>query len=361
MREDPIGPSLLMVGDVFWVALVVSAILAYPIWRLLIKLKSQQNVSAHLESHQVKQGTPTMGGFIIVAGALAAYLFLATKPMVFGSSANLGLAALVLLVGFCSIGFIDDFVAPRYLGMRRGLGWKHKIVMQVAVAAAGAFLANGWQWAPSVGLGIFLILFFSNAYNFADGLDGLAGTLLIGLAGGLAALAWHSVSGASLTLLVAPLFAAVIPFLFLNAPPAKVFMGDAGSLPIGAILGLVVSQLIWTPTVDSAYALYPYPNLAAVWPQVRFGPEGLLNLPMVAAVLIASLMMVAELVPVPLQILSVKVLKRRFFKFKTPIHHAFEDLGWKETRITASFALAQLLLSVLALGIYLHWSTISAR
>src|ERR1043165_2686832 len=70
----PIGPSLLMVGDVFWLAFLVSAVFAYPLWKLLIKLKSQQNVSAHLQSHQAKQGTPTMGGIIIACGALAAYV-----------------------------------------------------------------------------------------------------------------------------------------------------------------------------------------------------------------------------------------------------------------------------------------------
>lgn len=330
------GPvDLLQIGTVFWIGLAISAVLAYPIWRMLIRLKSQQNVSAHLESHQTKQGTPTMGGIIIAAGAVFCYAYLALiKP--FGvpgtASSNLGLVALILFLGYALIGFIDDFIAPRMLGWRRGLPWKHKIILQVGFAAIAGFMANDWRWSPSVGLCIFLILFFSNAYNFADGMDGLAGSVLLGLGAGMAALAWHSNTGWQVAYLVIPLVAATIPFLFLNAPPAKVFMGDVGSLPVGAVLGLGANVLLWLPSEAGVIQL---------------------NQAMVAAILVLSVLMVVEIVPGPLQIFWVKVFNRRLFPFKTPVHHGLQDEAkWAETRVTATFALVQILLSLGALGIY---------
>ena len=233
----------------FWIACLVSAVFAYPVWRLLIRLKSQQNVSAHLASHQAKQGTPTMGGIIIACGALAAFaiqaLLTPDDPGV--TTPNYGLIALVLFAGFSFIGFADDFIAPRYLGKKRGLGWKEKILMQFGFAALGALMASGWKVDVFAGVAFFLILAFSNAYNFVDGLDGLAGTVLLGLAGGLAGLAWFL--NPELFLLMITLMGAAIPFLYLNAPPAKVFMGDVGSLPIGAVIGLTASVLLWSPDI----------------------------------------------------------------------------------------------------------------
>jgi phospho-N-acetylmuramoyl-pentapeptide-transferase len=175
----------------------------------------------------------------------------------------------------------------------------------------------------------FVILFYANAYNFADGLDGLAGTLLLSLAAGLTIMACTTGADVTSAYVATMLFGAVLPFLFLNAPPAKVFMGDVGSLPIGALLGAVACSLTLNSTPDTP--------LVSDWR-------------MLAALVVISVMMFVELVPVPLQIFWVKCFKKRLFPY-TPIHHAFERAGWPETRVVSMFALAQLLLAALAVSI----------
>lgn len=335
----------------FWIAFVASALLAYPIWQLLIRLRSRQTVSEYApETHQVKQGTPTMGGIILVAGSFLSLAYFAiegSNRLPFQESddlrgPNLPLIAAVLLVGFALIGFIDDFLVPRLIKGKRGLGWKQKILMQLVIAGAASWIFTGGAFDFRFVVSIFLILFFSNAYNFSDGLDALSGTLLLGLCLGLGgiAIAVHDVSAA---LVVAPLAASAIPFLYLNAPPAKVFMGDVGSLPIGAVLGLVAVDLA------STFRIVPQGDFQVSyireWSWIALAP-----------VAIASLMMVAELVPVPLQILSVKLFKRKLFPY-TPIHHAFEKAGWKETRVVGMFALTQLVLSLIAISLAFFWST----
>jgi phospho-N-acetylmuramoyl-pentapeptide-transferase len=374
MTDTVLFPNvdLMEVGIGFWIAFAVAAVGAWPIWKLLLRMKSRQNVSQHLASHQGKQGTPTMGGIIIAVGVIAAYGYQAATRVDSGIDAavsahlpNLSLIALILFAGYTLIGFTDDYIAPKVFGKKRGLGWKQKILMQVFFALIAGLMLTGWTWNLSVGVSVFLILFYSNAYNISDGLDGLSSTLLLGLAAGFAALCWHSVIFSPVVLLATPLFAAAIPFLFLNAPPAKVFMGDVGSLPIGAVLGLIASVLILPP------AVWPHGPIQGGMGD-RYSVEtglfgGAMNWPMLLPILILSIMMLIELVPVPLQVLGTKIAKRRYkpapgeqtapdlrlFKFKTPVHHAFEDAGWPETRVTACFALTQLVLSLAALSVYL--------
>ena len=209
--------------------------------------------------------------------------------------------------------------------------------MQVVAAAIPLFF-GGFTSPILLGLGTFTILFFANAYNFSDGLDGLSGTLLLGLLLGMLGLCWngHQFEASFATPLIFIAFGAVIPFLFWNAPKAKVFMGDVGSLPIGALLGG-----FW-------FLGFPGPNELK-----RIGPEPAL-LPYGSTFYLAlgvwSLMMVAELVPVPLQIASVKLRKKKIFPY-TPIHHAFEKAGWPETRVVFVFALLQLIFSMAAITI----------
>lgn len=300
----------------FWTAFAVAALLAKPILATLLSLNSRQTVSVHApEGHQKKQGTPTMGGLIVVAGALAAMLVTGYRDF----------AAVALLVGFALVGFVDDFVVPRRFVGKRGLGWRQKILMQLAVAVGAAILAG--TNVLGIGLIVFLVLFFSNAYNFSDGLDGLAGTILLGLGGGLLVLGFLGDMRTAWLVPLAALLGGIVPFLFVNAPPARVFMGDVGSLPLGAVLGYVVAQFALGFRAPDGHAS------VGAWPLVAI-----------------SLVMAVELIPVPLQILSVKVRKKRIFPY-TPIHHAFEKAGWPETRVVFHFALAQLLLAALAIGL----------
>lgn len=296
----------------FGVGFLLSALLSYPTWKVLIALKSRQTVSQFAPAgHQAKQGTPTMGGIMVVLALVLG--------LIFCHSFTLGLPLIIL---FALIGFGDDFVVPRLMPGKRGLGWKQKLILElIAAAIPVAFMMDGngltKAWA------VFLILFFANAYNFSDGQDGLAGGLGVILFGSFWLLSGPSNIGFAAAMAVG----ALIPFLFLNFPPAKVFMGDVGSLPLGALIGLgffgFLSPKIAGPGSVSFDAIL-------IWPA-----------------LILSLVMLAELLPVPMQIFWVKVFKKKLFPY-TPIHHAFEKAGWKETRVTAMFILIQLGLAVLA-------------
>jgi phospho-N-acetylmuramoyl-pentapeptide-transferase len=323
----------------FWIAFAVSALCAYPIWRLLLLTKSRQTVSEYApEGHQVKQGTPTMGGLIIMAGYLAAVVgsYFLPIPSEIAYLDRVKPAILVLAIGFMLVGFVDDFVVPRMIKGKRGLGWKQKILMQFGLAIFAAGINYGWQIDFPFAASVFLILFFSNAYNFSDGLDGLSGTLLLGLVAGIVGIGLLTAWMEPVLAMVLPFAGAVIPFLYLNSPPAKVFMGDAGSLPIGAVLGLAVSCLTFAPgwsLIDATTSL------------ASAGSS-----PVNAACTVLALIMVVELVPVPLQILSVKLRKKRLFPY-TPIHHAFEKAGWPETRVVGLFSLTQLVLAFLAVTI----------
>ncbi len=302
-------------------ALIAGAIVAYPVLKALIAFKSRQTVYDLAPStHQKKQGTPTMGGLIILVGVFAALLI-----------SDLNRWPLVLwMAGFALIGFADDFLVPRFIKGKRGLGWKQKIVGQVVLAFLGAMLIGlPKQFWPFL-LCIFLILFFCNAYNFADGLDGLAGSLGLLLSFGFVALACL-VGDKDIAEIFAILAGAFIPFLFLNAPPAKVFMGDVGSLPLGALFGLGVSSLLMDSSGEIVYPLH--------W-RIELAP----------ALLVLSVMMIIELVPVPMQVAYYKLTKKRIFPM-TPIHHAFEVKGWPESKVVWTFTLAQLTLVLLSIGL----------
>ncbi|MBI1334231.1 MAG: hypothetical protein GC165_15275 [Armatimonadetes bacterium] len=311
----------------FWTAFGISAVTSFPIMKLLVAMKSRQTVSQHApDTHQVKQGTPTMGGLIILAGVLGAL------PFAHMSTSVWPMYLLILL--FALIGFVDDFVVPRMMAGKRGLGWKQKIVMQLVFAIIPLAMA-GYTSPLPLAYGTFMILFFANAYNFSDGLDGLAGTLLLGLLVGMFGMT--AVSGQEAGYSNTAIFVflgAILPFLYWNAPKAKVFMGDVGSLPIGAFLGgfwfLAAPRL--PQFAEFGHTLQPTQHSMTFY--VALG--------------IWSLMMVAELVPVPLQIGSVKLFKRKIFPY-TPIHHAFEKAGWPETRVVFVFAICQLVCSMLAI------------
>ena len=300
------------------VALVASGIAAPLVLKLLVRLGSRQTISQHIGEHAHKQGTPTMGGIIILAGVCASLVF-------GGKGVNAG--PLVLAVGYALIGFVDDFVVPRVMKGKRGLGWGQKLVLEVLIGGAALWLF-GVRDAVAIAAMLFFVLFFSNAYNFSDGLDTLAGGLAVLIAIGFIAVGGQLVSAESAQMLVA-IAAACVPFLVINAPPAKVFMGDVGSLPIGALFGWVFGEVfVLTARFQSTLDTAP----VSVFPLVGMS--------------IVSLVMVAELVPVPIQIGWVKLFKKRAFNFKTPIHHAFQSAGWPETRIAWLFHMVQAALVV---------------
>ena len=353
------------------VALLVGFILAYPLLSLLRALKSRQEISQFVpEGHQKKQGTPTMGGLLILSAMLAAaalsdviarwllpaaqannYTFYEGDPA--DPNAPQMWAWFALVGAFALIGFVDDYIVPRLIKGKRGLGWIPKLTMQFGAAFFAVPALGGdfsWGFYALVAL---VVLFFANAYNFSDGLDGLAGSLgliLFGTAGTMALLLHLGAP----TLWAFAAFGAFIPFLILNAPPAKVFMGDVGSLPIGALFGLFVMLLIG-PTIDLWAAEYRYSEFSFAITGGVPGSDYFGRLDAwrsIPALVILSLVMIAEIVPVPLQIFWVKVFKRKLFPF-TPIHHAFEKKGWPESRVVWTFALVQLALAIVSVAVLL--------
>jgi phospho-N-acetylmuramoyl-pentapeptide-transferase len=258
-----------------------------------------------------------MGGLIILVGFFAGAMYTMGRQAI---------VPLLLTAAYALIGFVDDFVVPRLMQGKRGLGWKQKLILQIVLTYG--ILRVGTADLTLIGLGIFLVLFFSNAYNFSDGLDALAGSLGVILAISLGVLSVLSGKASFTPALMAALVGGFVPFLWFNAPPAKVFMGDVGALAIGALLGYTFLEV---PARSVALA----PVL------------------MLVPLTILAIVMIAELVPVPLQVASVKLRGKRLFP-RTPIHHSFQMAGWPETRVVWMFTLVQFVCAVGAVS-WMAW------
>lgn len=291
----------------FWIALGVSAALGWPLLILMRRLKAHAAISQYTPEHAGKTGTPSMGGIAPLIGVLAV-----TAINFSSDRSSQTWAMIVALVGFGLLGFVDDFLIPRMIPGKRGFGWTQKLVLQVLIASAVGWLMNPGSLG-SAGITAFLVIFFANGVNFSDGLDGLCGSLLI-----VSCIAIKGQFGVEAFALIG----ALIPFLLLNAPPAKIFMGDVGALPFGALVGIMVSGYLQAAEATTiTHFIIPA---------------------------IATLIFILELVLVPMQLFWVKVFKKRLIP-ASPFHHSFEKIGWPETRITATFVLAQIILTMLAL------------
>lgn len=287
----------------FGVSLALVLGLGPPTLRFLAEVKAGQKISTDApKRHLEKQGTPTMGGLLILAGAVAGAGFLTDAR---------GWVVLGAILGFGLLGFLDDLLSLRR-GKNLGLKARHKLLGQVVLGCGFAWLwavvsgiRPGAEGALQVLLSAFLAVVMSNAVNLTDGLDGLAG--------GLSLIAYSAVGVFAGSTSLAPVLFAVAGscagFLWYNRHPARVFMGDTGSLALGAGLAFGV---MGTPA--------PLP-----------GRVGLL--------LVVGVVFLAELMSVVIQVISFQTRGKRVFRM-TPIHHHFELLGWTETQIVTRFWLA---------------------
>lgn len=309
---------LLAAGTAFIIALIAGPVFI-PILR---RLKFGQSIRQEgPERHYAKAGTPTMGGVIILLGLIASSLVFA------GNSAEVWLA-LFVTIGHGLIGFLDDFikvVLKRSLGLKARQKLAGQIIMAVALAYIGSvYFGRGTDiWIPLVGANVdfgplyYILIFFvlvgtTNAVNLTDGLDGLAaGTTVV------AALAYAAIAASfgkpELAVFSVALAGACLGFLKYNAHPAKIFMGDTGSLALG---GALASVAVLTKT------------------------ELLL--------VIVGGVFVVEALSVIIQVISFKSTGRRVFRM-SPIHHHFELGGWSETRVVTVFWLAGAICGVIAL------------
>lgn len=300
-----------------------STVLGLLMLPLLKKLRVGQKISIFVgEAHRKKEGTPTMGGLIFIIPTVIATIGLIITNKISYTS-NLGIVLLVFL-GYACIGFLDDFLSIRK-GNNEGLTAYQKLFMQVLIAIGFfyIYMRSGGQTAWVVGtlhidveLGwlyglaiLFVLVGASNAVNLTDGLDGLAG--------GLSAIAFIAYALISLSvgfedigIFSLILVGSIIGFLIYNTYPAKVFMGDTGSLALGAVMGSI--------------AILTHREL---------------TLAVVASVFII------ETLAVIIQTIWVQLFKRKLF-LMTPLHHHFEKLGWQETDIVKLFWVVGLLLAM---------------
>jgi phospho-N-acetylmuramoyl-pentapeptide-transferase len=316
-----------MASSTLLIAVIVSAglvLLSGPFFiPELHKLKFGQSIRTEgPKSHQAKSGTPTMGGIMIIMAITIATLCAA--PL----NTEIVLALFVML-GHFVIGFIDDYIK---VVMKRNLGLKarQKLLGQILMAVVVTYFGvhnlglRTDLWIPfggNVDLGFlyYILIFFvlvgtTNAVNLTDGLDGLAaGTVAV------ASLAYLfvclSFGKADLAVFCAAVTAACIAFLRFNAHPAKVFMGDTGSLALGGALAAVA---ILTKTE-------------------------------VLLILIGGVFVI-EALSVIIQVISFQTRGKRVF-LMSPIHHHFELKGWSENKVVGVFWSVGILFSLLALSI----------
>jgi phospho-N-acetylmuramoyl-pentapeptide-transferase len=286
------------------------------------------------ERHITKMGTPTMGGIMfIVPVVLLTVLLNAVSLIGLNVLGRSVLVPLLVMLSFGLIGAIDDWEGIR--GPRRGLGMRArtKFLLQVILALGVAFALKyilgvpELYWPPvdepiSLGpfyipIAVFLIVGGSNAVNFTDGLDGLAGLISATafVAYGAIALMQGQVFLARFCFTIV---GALFGFLWFNVHPAQLIMGDAGSLPLGATLAVVA-------LMTGQWLLLPF---IAVIP-------------------------VSEAMSDILQIVYFKLTKgKRLFKM-APLHHHFELIGWSETQIVQRFWLVGLLFALLGIAVAL--------
>lgn len=319
----------LMLG---FVLALISGFILIP---LLKKLHIGQSVS-HLinERHLKKDGTPTIGGLIFIIPTILIMLLL-----YFRKSVDLSPNLIILMFVFLSyglLGFVDDFLKVRYHN-NKGLPTLVKLALQTIIAIVFyiIFKNNGGESTlviTSLGLninlgwayGLFILLVLvgtTNAVNITDGLDGLAGGLsaLAFMAYGVIAWGTTWLSGyQDIAIFSFVLVGSLIGFLFFNAYPAKVFMGDTGSLALGAALATIA----------------------------------ILTRHEMSLILIGGVFVVETLSSL-IQIIAIRKFHTKVFK-KAPLHHHFEELGWAETDIVRIFWTAGFLLSMIGI-IYGVW------
>ena len=315
------------------VSLLITLILGPFLIPVLRILKFGQSIREDgPQSHLKKAGTPTMGGTIFLVGIIVASLLLAEQPT------SLEMVTLVgATLGFAMIGFIDDFIK---VVMRRSLGLRayQKLIGQFSLAiilclvsvnllGRGTDIAipftsihweAGWLYYP---LAAILIVGITNAVNLTDGLDGLASgctlfsglsyiliaTLTVRLGGGVSVLAHET----DMAVFAAALVGGCLGFLRFNVYPARVFMGDTGSLGLG---GALVGLAILTKSE--------------------------------AVLLILGGLFVLEALSVIIQVISFQATGKRIFRM-SPLHHHFELVGWSEWKVVFVFWTASLIFGVL--------------
>lgn len=304
------------------IAFAISAVLGPVVIPFLRRLKVGQTEREELKSHLKKTGTPTMGGLMFLAGVLITCLFFVKDyPKI--------IPILFLTVGFGVIGFLDDYLK---VVLRRSdglLAWQ-KMLLQIIITGVfayymihytdvsltmlipfsdGMYLDLGWGAVPLL---FFVVIGTVNGVNFTDGLDGLATSVTVLVATFFSVVAVGTESG--IHPITCAVVGALLGFLLFNVYPAKIFMGDTGSLALGGFVAATAYMLqmpLFIPIIGFVYMI--------------------------------------EVVSVIMQVGYFKLTHgKRIFRM-APIHHHFELGGWSETRVVAVFSIVTALLCLIAL------------
>lgn len=290
---------------------IISIILGPILIPMLTKLKFGQNIRKEgPQSHLKKAGTPTIGGLIFILSALIVMVVMRFKPT------DEAMIALYSLLAFGFIGFLDDLlkiIKKENEGLKAWQKMVLLLIFSTAIAIYGYVHLGTDLRIPFINtqipLGIlyvpFVIVYYTgvtNAVNLTDGLDGLASTVSVLVLTFFAVIAFI-MGHDSLAIFAIVLAGGLLGFLKFNAYPAKVFMGDTGSLAIGGAIATIALVL---------------------------------ELPLI--LIIVGGIYVTETLSVILQVSSYKLTGKRIFKM-APLHHHFEQIGWSETKIVTIFAI----------------------
>lgn len=314
---------------------VMTVIWGTPLLRVLRHFKIGKIIRVEEpDKHRIKMGTPTMGGVLFILPVLLLTGLLNAAALIgLDVTGRSVLVPLIVMVSFGVLGAIDDWEGVR--GKRRGDGLRirTKFLAQVALAVGTAFVLKymlvvpdmflpgyrneielGWWYIP---IAAFVIVSESNAVNFTDGLDGLAGLIsatAFAAFGGVALISGQVYLAQFCFIIVGALFG----FLWFNVHPAELIMGDTGSMALGSTLAVVAL-------------------MTGQWPLL----------------LVIAIIPLSEALSVVIQIAYFRLTKgKRFFKM-TPIHLHFELLGWSETQIVQRFWLIGLLSAMIGIGLAL--------
>ncbi|MDP1544470.1 MAG: phospho-N-acetylmuramoyl-pentapeptide-transferase [Anaerolineales bacterium] len=329
MRD--IALSLSLAG----LAFIMTAIWGGPLLRILRHFKIGKIIRIEQpDSHRIKMGTPTMGGVMFILPVLLLSGLLNAVALIGVAASGVGRSVILpmgVMFAFAILGAVDDWEGIH--GKRKGDGMRArtKFMVQVVLALVTAYALKyvidapdlylpgfffeieiGWIYVP---IAAFIIVAESNAVNFTDGLDGLAGLIAataIAAFGGIALMQEQIYLARFCFILVGALFG----FLWFNVHPAELIMGDTGSMALGSVLAVIAL-------------------MTGQWPML----------------LIIGIIPLAEMLSVVIQIVYFRSTGgKRFFKM-TPIHHHFELLGWSETQVVQRFWLIGLMAALIGIGL----------
>ncbi|MBK9125267.1 MAG: phospho-N-acetylmuramoyl-pentapeptide-transferase [Chloroflexi bacterium] len=311
-----------------------------PFVEILRRLRMGKNILPEVTQHATKQGTPTTGGLMIVVPTLLVVLALNAASILRGGPGGSTLVLLAVMVGFAVLGWLDDFSGIRLSRgqMGQGMSERVKLIGQIVLSGAaavvislydGGFAGANTVTIPLLGITLglsplifipvtmFAIVATANSVNFTDGLDGLCGIISASAFAAYGIIAYLQ-GQMFVTQFCFVLVGACFAFLWFNAHPAQLFMGDTGSMALGASLGLVAV-------------------MTGQW----------LLLPIIAIV------PVSETISVILQRYYFKATGgQRLFKM-APLHHHFERSGWSETQVVQRFWLVGLLSAIIGVALAL--------